>query len=318
MATLGYTLFSELNRPADLVRQAVAAEQAGFDFLAMSDHFHPWLSSHSDSPFAWTVWGAVADRTDRVALTSLVTCPFVRYHPAVIAQAAATVQDLSGGRFTLGLGAGERLNEHVVGAPWPPVDVRHEMLRESVEIMRRLWTGDWVTFRGRFLSVEDARLYTLPETPPAVGIAGSGPASLDLAVEVGDALVAIEPDADLVGRFKQRSGGGRVIGQVAIAWDPDEDAALGQAHRFGFGAHGWKVMSELPNVANFDADVSTVDDDTIRALVAVGPDPQVHAEAIRPFLEAGFDEVCVVQVADRTGDDFFTWWTDEVRPLLDG
>ena len=318
MATLGYTLFSELNRPADLVRQAVAAEQAGFDFLAMSDHFHPWLSSHSDSPFAWTVWGAVADRTDRVALTSLVTCPFVRYHPAVIAQAAATVQDLSGGRFTLGLGAGERLNEHVVGAPWPPVDVRHEMLRESVEIMRRLWTGDWVTFRGRFLSVEDARLFTLPETPPAVGIAGSGPASLDLAVEVGDALVAIEPDADLVGRFKQRSGGGRVIGQVAIAWDPDEDAALEQAHRFGFGAHGWKVMSELPNVANFDADVSTVDDDTIRDLVAVGPDPQVHAEAIRPFLEAGFDEVCVVQVADRTGDDFFTWWTDEVRPLLDG
>lgn len=317
MATLGYTLFSEINRPGEMIRQAVDAEQAGFDFLAMSDHFHPWLSSHTDSPFAWTVWGAVADRTESVKLMSLVTCPFLRYHPAIVAQAAATVQDLSGGRFTLGLGSGEQLNEHVVGRGWPAVDVRHRMLRESVEIMRRLWTGEWTTYRGEHLTVEDARLFTLPEESPAVAIAGSGPASLDLAVEVGDALVAIDPDADLVERFKERSGGGRVIGQVAIAWDPDDAAALEHAYRFAFGAHGWKVMAELPNVANFDADVGTVGDDTIRDLVAVGPDPDVHAATIRPFLEAGFDEVCIVQVGDRTGSDFFDWWTGELRPLLD-
>ncbi len=322
MTDWGYTLFSELNPPSDLVRQAGVAEDAGFAWLAMSDHFHPWRSDHSDSPFAWSVWGAVAERTERVDLVSLVTCPFLRYHPAIIAQSAATIQELSDGRFTLGLGAGERLNEHVVGRGWPAVDIRHEMLEESVLAMRALWDGDWVTYRGDHITVEDARLFSVPATPPRIALAMSGPASLDRAVELADDVVAIDPLPDLVAEFKQRraeagSPGGRAIGQVALAWDPDEDRALEQAHRFAFGAHGWKVMAELPNVANFDADGSTVTDDDIQGLVAVGSDPAGVVEVLRPFVEADYDRVCIVQVADRTDDAFFSWWTDEVRPALD-
>jgi G6PDH family F420-dependent oxidoreductase len=167
MPRFGYTLYCEGNGPGDLVRQAVAAEQAGFEFAAISDHFHPWLPSQEHSPFAWSVLGAVAHATDRIELATMVTCPIMRYHPAIVAQMAATTAVLSVERFTLGLGAGERLNEHVVGAGWPPVDVRHEMLREAIVIMRRLWAGGYVTHRGDHFTVEDARVFDLPETPIA-------------------------------------------------------------------------------------------------------------------------------------------------------
>ena len=317
MTRYGYTLFSELNPPTSLVDQAVDAEDAGFDFAVISDHFHPWLSTHTDSPFAWSVLGAVAHATTDLDLTTLVTCPFLRYHPAVIAQAAATVQLLSDGRFTLGVGAGERLNEHVVGRGWPSVDVRHEMLRESIEAIRALWDGGFTTYRGEHVTVEDAKLFSLPDEEPEIAVAASGPESLGIAVEHGDAMVAIEPDAALVEEFRDRHGGdGWVIGQVPMAWDPDEDAAREMAMRFAFGMPGWKVMAELPNTVNFDAAVGTVREDDVTAQVGVGPDPANHLERINAFVDAGFDEICVVQVGDDRGDGFFDFWAEEIAPEL--
>jgi G6PDH family F420-dependent oxidoreductase len=316
VTTYGFTLFSELNGPTAMVEQAEAAEAAGFDFLGMSDHFHPWLSRHTDSPFAWSVLGAVASRTEQVGLITLVTCPFLRYHPAIIAQAAATVQLLSEGRFTLGLGAGENLSEHIVGEGWPPIDVRHEMLAESVEVIRRLWTGEWVTHRSSNLSVEDAKVWSLPDTPPRIAIAGSGPRSIELAVEHAQAIVADSPDPEVVGGFKDAKGEGEAITQIPVAYDPDPGVALDAAHHFAFGATGWKVMAELPNVPGFDATASLVDDDRITGLVATGPDPQPLIERVRVAVDAGYDHVSVVQVGPERTEAFMRWWREEVRPEL--
>jgi G6PDH family F420-dependent oxidoreductase len=319
MARYGYTLFSEINGPKALVEQAVQAERAGFDFLVISDHFHPWLDSHGHSPFAWSVLGAVADRTERLDLMTLVTCPTVRYHPAIVAQAAATVAVMSDGRFTLGVGAGERLNEHVVGHGWFPVDVRHEMLEEAVEAIRELWTGDWVTYRGQYVTVEDAKLFTRPETPPEILVAASGTASLRLAAELGDGMVAITPEAALVEEFHSVGGAGkRTHGQAALSYDRDEAKAREYAMRFAFGVPGWKVMAELPNIVNFEAATQTVrEDDVVGKLVPAGSDAQAHADALRKFTDAGFEEVCVVQVGEDK-DGFFEFWANEVRPRLTG
>ncbi|CAN5760558.1 LLM class F420-dependent oxidoreductase [soil metagenome] len=315
MTKFGYTLFSETNGPKELVHQAQQAEDVGFDFAAISDHFHPWLSSHTDSPFAWSVLGGVAERTRIMELATLVTCPMIRYHPAIIAQAAATVQIMSDGRFTLSLGAGENLNEHVVGRGWPSVDIRHEMLGESIEAIRALWNGGYVTYRGKHVTVEDARIWSMPDETPGLAVAVSGAKSIELAVEHSTDMVAVDPDAQLVDDYGKSGGKGRRIGQVALSYDKDEGKARGYAMRFKFGAPGWKVMSELPNPINFDAATELVTFDDLSDSVATGPDPQVHAEAVKQFIDAGFDEVCVVQVGDDK-EGFMRFWADEVAPLL--
>jgi G6PDH family F420-dependent oxidoreductase len=307
---------TELHGPRQLVEQAVAAEAAGFDFAAMSDHFHPWLEAQGNSPYAWTVLGTVADRTARMELMTMVTCPFVRYHPAVVAQAAATVQMLSDGRFTLGLGAGENLNEHVVGMGWPAVPVRHELLAESIEIIRRLFEGGEHYFRGNHVNLEAARLYSLPDTPPPLAVAAGGPASARLAGEAGDALIAVAPDPQLVEAYRAAGGTGPTYGQVALSWAPDDDTARHQAWElFRFGLPGWKVMAELPTPAAFEAATKTAREDDVAGLVACGPQPEVHVEAVRRFQEAGFDHVAVVQTGpDQAG--FLRFWEEEVRPKL--
>jgi len=315
MTKFGYTLFSEINGPKELVHQAQQAEDVGFDFAVISDHFHPWLSSHTDSPFAWSVLGAVAERTNSMQLATLVTCPMVRYHPAIIAQAAATIQIMSDGRFTLSLGAGENLNEHVVGRGWPAVDVRHEMLAESIEAILALWNGDYVTYRGKHVTVEDARIFSMPDEAPGLAVAVSGAKSIELAVEHATDMVAVDPDAQLVDDYTMTGGKGRRIGQVALSYDKDESKAREYALRFKFGAPGWKVMSELPNPVNFDAATELVTFDDLSDSVATGPDPQGHADAVRQFIDAGFDEVCVVQIGDDK-EGFVRFWADEVAPLL--
>ncbi|HWB72816.1 MAG TPA: TIGR03557 family F420-dependent LLM class oxidoreductase [Egibacteraceae bacterium] len=316
MVKFGYTLLSELHGPKELVDQAQAAEDAGFDLAVISDHFHPWLDSHSDSPFAWSVLGAVAERTQRLQLATLVTCPTIRYHPAIIAQAAATVAILSDGRFTLGVGAGENLNEHVVGHGWPPVDVRHEMLEEAVEAMRLLWRGDYCSFRGKHVTVVDARLYTVPDQPPPVAVAASSSESLKLAARIGDALVGVEPDPDLVSGFERAGGlGKRKIGQVPLSYDVDEAEARRLAMRFKFAVPGWKVMAELPNPVSFEAATATVREDDVAGIVACGPDPDAHVAAISDFVAAGFEEVCLLQVGDDH-EGFLRFWRDELAPRL--
>ena len=317
MTSYGYTLMTELYGPKELVANAVAAEQAGFDFAAISDHFHPWLDAQGQSPFAWSVLGAVAARTQRMGLMTMVTCPFLRYHPAVVAQSAATLAVLSDDRFSLGLGSGENLNEHVVGAGWPPVDIRHKMLAESIEIMRRLWSGGVHSFHGDHLALEEARLYTLPDSPPPVAVAAGGPKAAALAGERGDALVSVDPSRELVDAYRQAGGTGPAYGQVALCWAEDEGSARQEARKvWRFAVPGWKVMAELPNPANFEAATVTVRESDVAEKVSCGPDPKAHLSAITAFLEAGFDRVAVVQAGpDQSG--FLRFWSDELRPRLD-
>jgi G6PDH family F420-dependent oxidoreductase len=317
MTSYGYTLMGEGHDPRTLVRNAVRAEEEGFDFLVFSDHYHPWLPSQEHSPFVWSVLGAVAEATERIELATMVTCPIVRYHPAIIAQAAATIGVMSDGRFTLGLGTGERLNEHVVGAGWPPADVRQEMLAEAIEVMRRLWSGEYVSHRGPHFTVEDARIFDLPEEEIPVFVAAGGPQAARLAAEAGDGICATEPDPSLVETFAAAGGAhADTWGQLALSWHRDREAAVARAHdQFRFGVPGWKVMAELPNPVSFEAATATVRPEDVAESVPCGPDPAAHAAGIGAYVDAGFERVAVVDVGEDT-EGFFRFWTDELRPVL--
>jgi G6PDH family F420-dependent oxidoreductase len=311
---------AELRSARELVAHAVAAEEAGFDFVAISDHFHPWLPEHEHSPFAWTVLGAVAQATDALDLATGLTCPIGRYHPAIVAQAAATLGCLTDRQVTLAIGSGERLNEHITGAPFPAVDARHRMLGEAAQIIRALWTGRWTTIRGEHLTVEDARIYDLPERPVELVVGVSGPASLDLAERVGaDGIMATDPDAALVDGWADRGGDRSATWtEVPFAWaSSDEEGERLAMERFRFGAAGWKVMSELPNPVNFGAACETVRPDDLRGSVPWGPDPAPYVEAVQAYLDAGFTRLSIVPVGDDV-EGTLRFWRDEVRPALAG
>ena len=262
--------------------------------------------------------GAVADATDAIDLMTYVTCPTMRYHPAVVAQKAATVQLLSEGRFTLGVGAGENLNEHVIGGAWPPADIRHEMLEEAVEIIRELFRGETVTRRGRHLSTENARLWDLPSEPPPIAIAASGSASCELAGRLGDAMIAVQPDAQLGREFDAAGGSGKPrIGQVGLSYDADESMARKRAHeQFRWFTGGWKVMAELPGTQHFAAASEFVDEDDVAEQVPCGPDVARHVQAVQEFVDAGFTHVAVVQIGGGHQDAFLDWAETELLPEL--
>jgi G6PDH family F420-dependent oxidoreductase len=309
---VGYKLSSEGFGPQELVRQAVRAEQAGFDFVEMSDHFHPWLDNQGHSSFTWAVLGVIAAKTERIGLATGVTCPTVRYHPAIIAQAAATLALVSEGRFTLGVGAGERLNEHVVGRGFPAAWVRHEMVREALEIIRLLWRGGYRSYQGTHLRLEDARVFDLPEEPPLIAVAAGGPGAARIAAELGDGLFATEPKPELVQRYHDAGGTGPRYAEVPMAWAPDEHAAAQAALATSrWALTGWKVMSELPNPANFAAASATVREDDILAQFACGPDPARYVEVTQPFVDAGFDRL-VMQNTGPDPDGFIDFYQREL------
>src|SRR4051812_30677206 len=260
MTRLGYTLMTEQSGPKELVRYAVAAEQAGFDFEVSSDHYFPWLEAMGHSPYAWSVLGAVAHATERVDLMTYVTCPTTRYHPAVVAQKAATLGLLSDNRFTLGLGSGENLNEHVVaGDGWPVAAVRQDMLAEAVQIIRALHTGELTTWVGEYFRVDSAKVWDLPDTGVPLAIAVSGDRSIAEFAPLADHMIAVEPEAELVtGWDESRAELGlpasRKIGQIPICWGPDKDAAIARAHElFRWFGGGWRVNADLPTPAAFEA-----------------------------------------------------------------
>ncbi|MRG59054.1 TIGR03557 family F420-dependent LLM class oxidoreductase [Agromyces sp. CFH 90414] len=312
----GYKLAAEGFGPAELVRQAQRAEAAGFDFVEISDHFHPWLDAQGHSPFAWSVLGAIAQGTERIGLATGVTCPFVRYHPAIIAQAAATLALLSDGRFTLGVGAGERLNEHVVGRGYPSVSERHEMLREALEIIRLLWRGGYQSYDGRYLDLEDARIFDLPEAPPKIAVAASGPASAEVAAELGDGLFAVEPDADLVDEYERLGGGGPKYGEASLAWASTAEEAIEAAWTTArWSLTGWKVMSELPNPVNFEAASAYVRREDVAEKLSAGADVDAHVEAVRPYVDAGFDHVALMNVGPDP-DAFLDAFESDLGPRL--
>ena len=309
---IGYKLIAEAFSPQEMVRQTVRAEEAGFDFVEISDHFHPWFDSQGHSGFAWSMLSAAAARTESIELATGVTCPFIRYHPAVIAQAAATTALLSEGRFTLGVGAGERLNEHVVGRGWPAVSVRHEMFRESLEIIKLLWSGGYHSYEGKHLTLEDARVFDLPETPPRIAVASGGPVSARIAAELGDALFATEPRPDLTGAYASAGGDGPKYAEVPLSWAADEATAVASAReKFRFGVTGWKVQSELPNPVNFEAATAFVTEDDMNQTFGCGPNAARHLEVAQQFVDAGFDHLALIN-AGPDPEGFFDFFASEL------
>ncbi|MCF6379940.1 LLM class F420-dependent oxidoreductase [Nocardioides KLBMP 9356] len=321
MTRFGYTLMTEQSGPRELVRYAVAAERAGFDFEVSSDHFSPWLTEQGHAPYAWTVLGAVAQATESVGLMTYVTCPTLRYHPAVVAQKAATLQILAEGRFTLGLGSGENLNEHVVGEGWPAVAERQDMLFEAVEIIRELFTGDLVDYRGDFFQVDSARIWDLPDERVQIGLAVAGDRGIETFAPLGDHLIGVEPKAELIESWNAVADAPRIgddaraIGQIPICWDPDEDTAVQRAHeQFRWFAGGWKVNADLPTPAGFSGATQFVRPEDVAESIPCGPDLDKIVEAVSAYWEAGFTDVALVQVGDEGQDRFIS---EAAEPLLE-
>ncbi|HKS43546.1 MAG TPA: TIGR03557 family F420-dependent LLM class oxidoreductase [Amycolatopsis sp.] len=318
----GYTLMTEQAGPRELVRHAASAEETGFEFEVMSDHYFPWLDEQGHAPYAWSVLGAVTQVTERVELLTFVTCPTMRYHPAVVAQKAATISLLSGDRFLLGLGAGENLNEHVIGRGWPPVNVRHEMLSEAVEIIGDLFDGEYVNYTGRHYRVDSAKLWDLPERRTPVGVAVSGRQSVERFAPVADAMIATEPKGELCRAWdEERAQVGedstRKFGQLPVCWDPDREAAERRAReQFRWFGGGWKVNSELPGPASFAGATQFVTQSDVAGAIPCGPDPEAVVQAARPFADAGFTDLALVQIGGAQQNGFFDFAATELLPEL--
>ncbi|MBC9732437.1 LLM class F420-dependent oxidoreductase [Nocardioides marmotae] len=321
MTRFGYTLMTEQSGPRELVKYAVAAETAGFDFEVSSDHYSPWLTEQGHAPYAWTVLGAVAQATERVGLMTYVTCPTLRYHPAVVAQKAATLQILAEGRFTLGLGSGENLNEHVVGAGWPAIGQRQEMLTEAIEIIRALHTGELVDYRGQHFDVESARVWDLPEEAVEIGVAVAGERGLEQLAPLADHLIGTEPRADLIEGWNGIDGAptigspARAVGQIPICWAPSDEAAVALAHeQFRWFAGGWKVNADLPTPAGFAGATQFVRPEDVADAIPCGPDLDKIVDSVSAYWEAGFTDIALVQVGDALQEQFLT---DAALPLLE-
>lgn len=318
MTRFGYTLMTEQSGPKQIVGYGIQAEQVGFDFAVSSDHYSPWLIEQGHAGYAWSMLGAIAHATSSMELMTYVTCPTIRYHPAVVAQKAATLQILADGRFTLGLGAGENLNEHVVGEGWPPVAQRQDMLEEAVQIIRALHTGELTTWDGDWFRVDSARIWDAPDGGVPIGLAVSGSQSIERFAPLGDHLIAVDPDAALVDSWNAARPGepkSRAIGQIPICWAPDKQQAVELAHQqFRWFGGGWGVNADLPTPHGFNAASQFVREEDIAKSIACGPDLDELVEGVKPLWEAGFTDVAVVQIGDTLQQRFL----DEVAgPLLE-
>jgi coenzyme F420-dependent glucose-6-phosphate dehydrogenase len=316
MTAIGYALSSEEHTATDLVRHARRAEEAGFSFAVISDHYHPWIDRQGQSPFVWGVLGAIAQATERLRVGTGVTCPTVRIHPAIIAQASATAAALMPGRFFLGLGTGERLNEHILGAPWPEPDMRAEMLAEAVEVIRELWKGSVTSHHGRHYTVDSARIYSLPDPLPPIYMAAGGPKAAQEAARLGDGLISTAADKELVDGYTKAGGGGPRIGQITVCWARTQDEARRIAREWWptVALHG-EVSQELPSPAHFEQLTKSVTEDQVAALVPCGPDVELHASKINEYVDAGYDQVYIHQVGpDQAG--FIKFAEGELLPAL--
>ena len=315
MPQIGYALSSEEHLPNDLVRFAAQAEKAGFGYAVISDHYHPWVDVQGESPFVWSVIGGITQATKRLRLGTGVTCPTMRIHPAIVAHAAATSAAMMPGRFFLGVGTGENLNEHILGRHWPAPDERLEMLEEAVEVIRLLWEGGYQTHRGKHYRVENARLYTLPDEPPEIYVAASQPLAAELAGRIGDALVTVAPDEVIVERFEASGGVGKPkLGQAHVCWAKTEKEARRTAYEIwpNGGLQG-ALSQELPLPEHFEQAAKMVTEDDVAESVVCGPDPERHKEQIREFEAAGYDHVYVHQVGpDQQG--FLNFYAREILP----
>jgi coenzyme F420-dependent glucose-6-phosphate dehydrogenase len=316
MTTWGYTLSSEEHRPADLVRHAGLAERAGFEFLSISDHFHPWIDEQGHSPFDWAVLGGVAQATSTVRVGTGVTCPILRIHPAIVAQAAATTALLFEGRFFLGVGTGEALNEHVLGQRWPSTEVRQEMLAEALHVMRELWKGDTVDLHGTHYTVENARLYDVPDDPIPIVVSAFGTKAAELAARDGDGIWMTSPRDDVLRAFRHANGTGPRIGQYTLCWAPTEAEGVATARRVwpNTGLPG-QLAQDLPTPSHFQQATSLVTEELIAEQVACGPDADRVLEELRSYEGKGLDHIHLHQIGpDQEG--FLAFWENELRPKL--
>ncbi|HVM13937.1 MAG TPA: TIGR03557 family F420-dependent LLM class oxidoreductase [Egibacteraceae bacterium] len=318
MVKVGYIMSSEEHGPNELVRHAAAAEDAGFTTAWISDHYHPWVHPQGHSPFVWSVLGGIAHATETLRVGTGVTCPTIRIHPAVIAQAAATTAVMLPGRFFLGVGSGENLNEHILGDRWPPAPVRLEMLEEAVAVMRLLWQGGQQTHYGTHYTVENARIYDLPEDPIPVYVSAFGPKALEVAARIGDGYVGTSPEPDLVEAFRSKAGDDKPrIGEMKCCWGDDEAACRTLAHKLwpNIGLPG-QLAQDLATPALFEQATQLVTEDMVAGPIPCGDDPEQYATSIRQYADAGYDEVFIHNIGeDQTG--FVAFFRDEVRPLLD-
>lgn len=316
MTKLGYFLSSEELTPKALVETAQLAEAAGFERVWVSDHFHPWLSAQGESPFVWSALGAIAATTS-LEMTTAVTCPTFRIHPAVIAHAAATIECMAPGRFRFGIGSGEALNEHILGDAWPPVSIRLERLEEAVDIIRRLWTGDTVTHEGKHYTVHNAKLFSHPDPPPPIYLSAFGPDATELAIRIADGWISTKPDKENLQRFKQAKPRGVTQGGVKICWAESEDDAAKTAHEF-WGHQpvgGGQTSQDLPMWHSYEALAESASPEQMKEQVACGPDPHRAAEAIKEYIDAGYDEVFVSQMG-RDQEGGIRFLAERVLPLL--
>jgi G6PDH family F420-dependent oxidoreductase len=316
MAKIGYFLSCEQYSPAELVDQAKRAEAAGFEALWISDHFHPWNDEQGQSPFVWGVIGALSQVTT-LPVTTAVTCPTIRIHPAIIAQAAATAAVQLEGRFVLGVGSGEALNEHILGVPWPSVGVRQQMLEEAVDVIRLLHKGKEISHHGKFYEVQEARIYTLPDKPVPIYVSGFGPQGAELAGRIGDGFCIVTPENDLVKAFREAGGGDKPVqAGTKVSWDRDGDNALKAAHRlWPNDALPGQSAQILPRPKDFEAVSSLVKPEQVAEAVACGPDADTHVANVRKYLDAGIDEVYVQQVGPDI-EGFFSTYERDVLPQL--
>jgi len=314
----GLTLSSEEHPPRRLVDIAALAEDHGFDFVTISDHFHPWVDEQGHSPFVWSVLGALAERTSTLGVAVGVTCPTVRIHPAILAQASATCAELFEGRFTWGVGSGEALNEHILGDRWPPTDLRLDMLEEAVAVVRELWGGDVVTHRGQHYTVEHARIYDPPQPQPPIVVSAFGPKAAALAGRIGDGLWTTGPNTEIIEAWRDAGGTGPVYAQLTLCWAADRDDAIKTAHRIwpNSGVPG-QLSQDLPTPEHFQQASSNVTEEQIADSIVCGPDPQPVIGAIEEMLDAGIDHVHLHQIGDDQ-EGFCRFWRDEVAPGLRG
>ncbi len=318
MTELGYKLICEEHGPNDLVEYATLADQSAFDYAMISDHFHPWTSTQGESPLVWNVIGAISQATDDLRLGTAITCPIIRYHPGIIAQAAATAGVQLPGQFFLGVGTGEQLSEHVFGDRWPEHEVRLEMLREAVDIIRTLWEGETTSYRGDHYTLENARIYTLPEELPPIPIAADGPNAARTAGEIGDGLVAVAPDEELVEAFE--AGGGEdkpTYAEIDICYAEDEQEAIETAHEiWPQAALPGELLWTLSTPAHFEQATQAVTKEDISELVVCGSDPDEHIETIREYVDAGFDHIAIHQIGPDQAE-FVEFYEEEVLPAID-
>lgn len=299
-----------------LVDLAVRAEEAGFDFVSVSDHFHPWVEAQGHSPFVWSVLGGIAARTDRMEVAVGVTCPIMRIHPAVIAQAAATTSLLLDGRFVFGVGTGEALNEHILGDRWPRAEIRREMLTEAVAIMRALWTGENLNHRGEYYELENARLFDPPTEPIPVIVSGFGPEAVTMAAEIGDGYWGHSPEPDMIERYESDGGAGPRYAQINLCWAEDEQAARETVHRiWPNGGVTGQLSQDLPTWNHFEQAAEMVTEEDAVANTPCGPDVEPVLDSVRQFLDAGYDHLYFHQIGpDQEG--FLRFWADELQPAL--